>query len=321
MLQTLDHHWRDHLAALDHLRQGIHLRGYAQKNPKQEYKREAFELFSDMLDRIKQDVVKVVLTVHRAHRAGRAGGRGSRRPSPTSSTSTPATTRRWRPRPTAAMSRCAAAAVHARRREGRPQRPVPVRLGQEIQALPRARSRAIGLDHGTADESRRRRFRSVDARPLHAAHRRIAVARAGRHAGRDRGNDQELEPRRRPARPLRCAARSRPACSRRTASAPRRSPCAASTSRGSMPPAATSARSSSMPATPTRAPASAGLADARAECVAVARLLDCAPEEVLPFSTGVIMEPLPIDKIIAGLARGARRRARRRLVRRGAARS
>jgi preprotein translocase subunit SecA len=63
MLQTLDHHWREHLGSLDHLRQGIHLRGYAQKNPKQEYKREAFELFSDMLDRIKQDVVKVVLTV------------------------------------------------------------------------------------------------------------------------------------------------------------------------------------------------------------------------------------------------------------------
>ncbi len=63
MLQTLDQQWREHLSALDHLRQGIHLRGYAQKNPKQEYKREAFELFSDMLDRIKQDVVKVVLTV------------------------------------------------------------------------------------------------------------------------------------------------------------------------------------------------------------------------------------------------------------------
>jgi preprotein translocase subunit SecA len=63
MLQTLDHHWRDHLAQLDQLRQGIHLRGYAQKNPKQEYKREAFELFSDMLDRVKQDVVKVMLTV------------------------------------------------------------------------------------------------------------------------------------------------------------------------------------------------------------------------------------------------------------------
>ncbi len=63
MLQTLDGQWRDHLANLDHLRQGIHLRGYAQKNPKQEYKRESFELFSDMLDRIKHEVVKVVLTV------------------------------------------------------------------------------------------------------------------------------------------------------------------------------------------------------------------------------------------------------------------
>jgi preprotein translocase subunit SecA len=51
------------LAALDHLRQGIHLRGYAQKNPKQEYKKEAFEMFSSMLDRVKQDVVKVLLTV------------------------------------------------------------------------------------------------------------------------------------------------------------------------------------------------------------------------------------------------------------------
>ncbi|EXJ15503.1 preprotein translocase subunit SecA [Imhoffiella purpurea] len=57
MLHTLDTHWKDHLAAMDYLRQGIHLRGYAQKNPKQEYKREAFEMFSAMLDGIKQDVV------------------------------------------------------------------------------------------------------------------------------------------------------------------------------------------------------------------------------------------------------------------------
>jgi preprotein translocase subunit SecA len=63
MLQSLDSHWREHLAALDHLRQGIHLRGYAQKNPKQEYKRESFELFADMLERIKQEVVRVVMTV------------------------------------------------------------------------------------------------------------------------------------------------------------------------------------------------------------------------------------------------------------------
>ncbi|MCD2517285.1 preprotein translocase subunit SecA [Massilia sp. G4R7] len=63
MLQSVDTHWREHLAALDHLRQGIHLRGYAQKNPKQEYKREAFELFSNMLDMIKNEVIRTVMTV------------------------------------------------------------------------------------------------------------------------------------------------------------------------------------------------------------------------------------------------------------------
>ena len=63
MLQTLDTHWREHLAQLDYLRQGIHLRGYAQKNPKQEYKREAFELFADMLERIRDEVTKHLMTV------------------------------------------------------------------------------------------------------------------------------------------------------------------------------------------------------------------------------------------------------------------
>jgi len=63
MLQSLDVHWREHLSALDHLRQGIHLRGYAQKNPKQEYKREAFELFAAMLDAIKLEVTQVLMTV------------------------------------------------------------------------------------------------------------------------------------------------------------------------------------------------------------------------------------------------------------------
>jgi preprotein translocase subunit SecA len=63
MLQTLDQHWREHLAALDHLRQGIHLRGYAQKNPKQEYKREAFELFSTMLEAVKRDVTQTLMNV------------------------------------------------------------------------------------------------------------------------------------------------------------------------------------------------------------------------------------------------------------------
>ena len=63
MLQSLDTHWREHLAALDHLRQGIHLRGYAQKNPKQEYKREAFELFERLLDSVRADVTRLLMTV------------------------------------------------------------------------------------------------------------------------------------------------------------------------------------------------------------------------------------------------------------------
>src|SRR5690606_29482436 len=63
LLQSIDTHWRNHLSSLDHLRQGIHLRGYAQKDPKQEYKREAFELFSNMLDRVRTEVVRVLLTV------------------------------------------------------------------------------------------------------------------------------------------------------------------------------------------------------------------------------------------------------------------
>ena len=63
MLQSLDNHWREHLAALDHLRQGIHLRSYAQKNPKQEYKREAFELFAALLDTVKREVTQVTMQV------------------------------------------------------------------------------------------------------------------------------------------------------------------------------------------------------------------------------------------------------------------
>ncbi|HDI3208600.1 TPA: preprotein translocase subunit SecA [Vibrio cholerae] len=63
MLQTLDTLWKEHLAAMDHLRQGIHLRGYAQKNPKQEYKRESFELFEDLLESLKSDVITVLSKV------------------------------------------------------------------------------------------------------------------------------------------------------------------------------------------------------------------------------------------------------------------
>ena len=63
LLQNIDSHWREHLAALDYLRQGIHLRGYAQKQPKQEYKREAFELFAQLLDLVRNEVTRLLMTV------------------------------------------------------------------------------------------------------------------------------------------------------------------------------------------------------------------------------------------------------------------
>ena len=63
LLQNFDSNWRDHLSALDYLRQGIHLRGYAQKQPKQEYKREAFELFRQLIDMVKNEVTKTLMTV------------------------------------------------------------------------------------------------------------------------------------------------------------------------------------------------------------------------------------------------------------------
>jgi preprotein translocase subunit SecA len=63
LLQSIDSHWREHLSALDYLRQGIHLRGYAQKQPKQEYKREAFELFGQLLDAVKNEVTRVLMNV------------------------------------------------------------------------------------------------------------------------------------------------------------------------------------------------------------------------------------------------------------------
>ena len=63
LLQSIDTHWREHLSALDYLRQGIHLRGYAQKQPKQEYKREAFELFGQLLDGVKNEVTRVLMNV------------------------------------------------------------------------------------------------------------------------------------------------------------------------------------------------------------------------------------------------------------------
>ena len=172
MLQELDHHWREHLAAMDYLRQGIHLRGYAQKNPKQEYKREAFELFGALLDRIKHDTSRCCRGCRCAREAEieeqerererqmarqlqvqhaapqsvissdgpAAAGRGSRG-RPAASRRGAVAARAAGPRPVAGPGP-QRAARRARRPQGRPQRAVSVRLGQEVQALPRPARRS-----------------------------------------------------------------------------------------------------------------------------------------------------------------------------------
>jgi preprotein translocase subunit SecA len=75
MLRQLDSHWKEHIGALDYLRQGIGLRSFAQKNPKQEYKREAFEMFSDMLDRVKRDTITILskIEIRRPEDVGAVG--------------------------------------------------------------------------------------------------------------------------------------------------------------------------------------------------------------------------------------------------------
>ena len=179
MLQILDAHWREHLAALDHLRQGIHLRGYAQKNPKQEYKREAFELFGVMLEAVKLEVIKHLTAVQMRTKRGSTAGRR-------------AAARRERAVPARGDSRTAAAdgdgngdvaiAEAATKRgpsrprdaEGRPQRSLSLRLGQEIQALPRQADlgRLDGEIEVMAVNLARRRIRAS----LHPVARRASSA-------------------------------------------------------------------------------------------------------------------------------------------------
>ena len=154
MLRTLDQHWREHLAAMDYMRQGIFLRSYAQKNPKQEYKREAFELFSAMLDRIKFDTVTTVSKIQvrsqaeiereelerqqRLARALQAQHAEAVSPIQAAGGAEPrAAGTGHRAGCRAAWRRAAGRAIRAAGAEGGPQRALPLRLGQEIQALPR----------------------------------------------------------------------------------------------------------------------------------------------------------------------------------------
>ncbi len=136
LLQSIDTHWREHLSALDYLRQGIHLRGYAQKQPKQEYKREAFELFRQLLDAVKNDVTKVLMTVKvqsGAQLEQAAEDLENRAENIANVTYT-------------APTETGEVETHGGRnhRAGRstlrprgPQRPVPLRQRQEVQAVPR----------------------------------------------------------------------------------------------------------------------------------------------------------------------------------------
>ena len=135
LLQSIDSHWREHLAALDYLRQGIHLRGYAQKNPKQEYKREAFELFSQLLDVVKMEVTRILMTVRIQSQdeaaAGRGGAGGAGRPAGQRDLHR---AHRGRRRVTGGRHRAAGRGAGA---QGRAQRTLPLRQRQEIQELPR----------------------------------------------------------------------------------------------------------------------------------------------------------------------------------------
>ena len=144
MLQTLDTQWKDHLAAMDYLRQGIHLRGYAQKNPKQEYKREAFEMFSAMLDSIKQEVVDTLLRARRSRpRRSCATWRPPRRRAPDfefkhEEFQASASAEQARPSgPCPGRAGASPTTLRARGAQGRAQRALPLRLGQEVQAVPR----------------------------------------------------------------------------------------------------------------------------------------------------------------------------------------
>ena len=136
MLQTMDNYWREHLAALDHLRQGIHLRGYAQKNPKQEYKREAFDLFSMMLDSVRNEVTRILMTVQIKSEQdveaveGTGGAQERSLPARWLRGSAGGSQRRG--------SNAQDPALRSSRREGGAQRSLPLRLGEEVQTVPRA---------------------------------------------------------------------------------------------------------------------------------------------------------------------------------------
>ena len=144
LLQSIDTHWREHLAALDYLRQGIHLRGYAQKQPKQEYKREAFELFGQLLDSVKNEVTKILMTVQvqSGEQLDQAAEDMEERAERIANVTYTAPTETGEVESRLDENTAPAADGRGRRDRGRvaargPQRPLPVRQRQEVQAVPR----------------------------------------------------------------------------------------------------------------------------------------------------------------------------------------
>ena len=156
MLKFLDMHWREHIGALDYLRQGIGLRSYAQKNPKQEYKREAFEMFGDMLDRVKYELIAFLSQVRvrgeedvaaaqqraavtdkmqyqHAEASALAGQQGGSQPT----AQQPGSAVRNAPAQGGSATPAASDTVRARCAQGRSQRSLSVWFRQEVQALPR----------------------------------------------------------------------------------------------------------------------------------------------------------------------------------------
>ena len=158
MLQQLDMHWREHLAAMDYLRQGIYLRAYAQKNPKQEYKREAFALFTAMLDRIRSDTVMMLqrLQVRTEEEIEREEAERQRRlqsrmqlqhaaPPELAAQASPTVVDAGERAASRGAGRGARGALRTRRAEGRPQRALSMRVGPEVQALPRGVAERLRL--------------------------------------------------------------------------------------------------------------------------------------------------------------------------------
>ena len=139
LLQVIDQQWKDHLLNIDHLKEGIGLRGYGQRDPLIEYKKESFELFQEMMERIQDRVVKVPLEDR--------GGRGARRRTAGSRSASSAP---CPPQPPQAAADVFSGAEGAGRTgeaqagQSRPQRPLPLRLGKKVQEVPRHRPRKTG---------------------------------------------------------------------------------------------------------------------------------------------------------------------------------